>query len=203
MYERGQGVSQNLVQAQMWYNLSVAHGEQRAAKIRDALANQMTAGQIAEAQRLAQEWKSKDRAGVFPTTAGSKSPKVVKVLSTSHQPAEELSTFAEEGSATAKYLHKLAEAGNASLKTHSACCITKARVYPRTLGKRRSGLKRPRNKGMRERKSTSEHCTSRDGAPTATREALVWFSGRQRNEMLWLSRNLGACMNEGKEYPRI
>jgi TPR repeat protein len=59
MYELGQGVSKNLIQAQMWYNLSVAHGEQRAAEARDALAKQMTAAQIAEAQRLAQEWKPK------------------------------------------------------------------------------------------------------------------------------------------------
>ena len=66
MYERGQGVPQDLVQAHMWYNLSVAHGEQRAATIRDALADQMTSGQIAEAQRLAAEWKSKDRPGVEP-----------------------------------------------------------------------------------------------------------------------------------------
>jgi len=69
MYERGQGVSQDFIQAHMWYNLSAAHGEKRAAEIRDALAKQMTPGQIAEAQRLAVEWKSKtDR--VFPTTAG-------------------------------------------------------------------------------------------------------------------------------------
>jgi TPR repeat protein len=69
MYERGQGVSQDFIQAQMWYNLSAAHGEQRAAEIRDALARQMTASQIAEAQRLAVEWKSKDRPVVFQTTA--------------------------------------------------------------------------------------------------------------------------------------
>jgi TPR repeat protein len=70
MYERGQGVPQDLIQAQMWYTLSAAHGEQRAVEIRDALAHQMTAGQIAEAHRLAIEWKANDRPGVFPTMAG-------------------------------------------------------------------------------------------------------------------------------------
>ena len=59
MYERGQGVSRDLIQAQMWYNLSAAHGEKRAAEARDALANQMTPAQIAEAERLAREWKPK------------------------------------------------------------------------------------------------------------------------------------------------
>ena len=70
MYERGRGVSQDLIQAHMWYNLSAAHGEKRAAEIRDALAKRMTPGQIADAQRLAVEWTSKDRPGVVPTTAG-------------------------------------------------------------------------------------------------------------------------------------
>jgi hypothetical protein len=68
MYERGQGVSQDIIQAQMWYTLSVAHGEHRAAEIRDALAKQMTSGQIAEAQRLAGEWKPKGKPGVVLTT---------------------------------------------------------------------------------------------------------------------------------------
>lgn len=70
MYELGRGVSQDLIQAHMWYNLSAAHGEKRAAEIRDALAKQMTPAQIAAAQRLAVEWKSKDRPGVIRTTAG-------------------------------------------------------------------------------------------------------------------------------------
>jgi uncharacterized protein len=61
MYERGQGVSQDLIQAQMWYYLSAVHGEQRAAEARDALAKQMTPAQIAEAERLALEWKPKLR----------------------------------------------------------------------------------------------------------------------------------------------
>jgi uncharacterized protein len=45
----------------MWYNLSAAHGEQRAAEARDALAQQMTPAQIAEAQRFAKEWKPKGK----------------------------------------------------------------------------------------------------------------------------------------------
>ena len=70
MYELGRGVSQDLIQAHMWYNRSAAHGEKRAAEIRDALAKQMTPAQIAAAQRLAVEWKSNNRPGIIPTTAG-------------------------------------------------------------------------------------------------------------------------------------
>jgi TPR repeat protein len=70
MYEQGREVPRNLVQAHMWYNLSAAHGEKRAVEIRDALAKQMDPGQVAEAQRLAVEWKPEDKGDFFPTTAG-------------------------------------------------------------------------------------------------------------------------------------
>jgi uncharacterized protein len=59
MYERGRAVSRDIIQARMWYNLSAALGEKRAAEARDALANQMTSAQIAEADRLARGWKPK------------------------------------------------------------------------------------------------------------------------------------------------
>ena len=56
----------------MCYNLSVAHGEKRAVENRDALTRQMDPDQIAEAQRLAVEWKPEDK-GAYPTTsAGSR-----------------------------------------------------------------------------------------------------------------------------------
>jgi uncharacterized protein len=70
MYEQGREVPRDLVQAHMWYNLSAAHGEKRAVEIRDALAKQMDPGQVAEAQRLAVEWKPEDKGDFFPTTAG-------------------------------------------------------------------------------------------------------------------------------------
>jgi len=61
MYARGRGVLQDFVQAHMWYNLGAAHGDLKAAEARDALAPQMSATQIAEAQRLAREWKPKGK----------------------------------------------------------------------------------------------------------------------------------------------
>ena len=61
MYAEGRGVRRDSIQAHMWYNLSAAQGEQRAAEARDALATQMTPAQIAEAQRLAREWKPKEK----------------------------------------------------------------------------------------------------------------------------------------------
>jgi len=64
MYDNGQGVPQDYVQAHMWLNLAAAGlppGEDRdsAVKNRDIVAKRMTPAQIAEAQRLAREWKPK------------------------------------------------------------------------------------------------------------------------------------------------
>ena len=50
-------VLQDFVQAHMWYNLAAANGEKREALLHDNLAKQMTLVQIAEAQKLAREWK--------------------------------------------------------------------------------------------------------------------------------------------------
>ncbi len=62
-YLRGQGVPQDYIQAHMWYNLAASDltGDDRElpANNRDSIAEKMTAEQIAEAQRLAREWKPK------------------------------------------------------------------------------------------------------------------------------------------------
>jgi uncharacterized protein len=61
LYAQGQGVPQDYVQAHMWLNLAAAHEsgdiQAKRAKIRDSIAAEMTRDQIAEAQRLAREWK--------------------------------------------------------------------------------------------------------------------------------------------------
>ena len=77
MYEDGQGVPQDLVQSHMWYSLGVpqdlvqshmwyslvaSQGSRNATdatKSRDYLADMMTPEQLAEAQKLAREWKPK------------------------------------------------------------------------------------------------------------------------------------------------
>ena len=59
MYEFGRGVPQDFAQAHMWFNLAGAGGDADAAKMRDAVASKMTPDQIAEAQRLARQWKPK------------------------------------------------------------------------------------------------------------------------------------------------
>ncbi|MGB8575646.1 MAG: SEL1-like repeat protein, partial [Pseudolabrys sp.] len=53
----GLGVPQDKVRAYMWFNLSAAQGREGAAAFRDLIARRMTPAQIAEAQRLAREWK--------------------------------------------------------------------------------------------------------------------------------------------------
>ena len=57
MYANGQGVPQDHVLAHMWFNLSAAQGDEDAVENRDRAAGLMTPDQLAEAQRLAREWK--------------------------------------------------------------------------------------------------------------------------------------------------
>lgn len=61
MYYNSEGVPQNLVKAHVWLNLAGARGYTDAPKLRDEVAQWMTSAQIAEAQRLAKEWKPKGR----------------------------------------------------------------------------------------------------------------------------------------------
>ena len=59
MYEDGRGVPQDYVRAHMWFNLAAsgASGHDWMIKYRDLVAAKMTPDQIAEAQRMAREWK--------------------------------------------------------------------------------------------------------------------------------------------------
>jgi TPR repeat protein len=56
-YDNGLGVPQDHVRALMWLNLSAAQGKDGAATFRDLIARRMTPAQIAEARKLAREWK--------------------------------------------------------------------------------------------------------------------------------------------------
>ena len=57
LYVKGEGVPQDYVQAHMWFSLSAAQGG--GTNNQDIIAARMTPPQIAEAQKLAREWKPK------------------------------------------------------------------------------------------------------------------------------------------------
>ncbi len=62
MYQKGSGVPQDDVRAHMWFNLAASRApeaelHQEAVNRRDKVAAKMTPDQIAEAQRMAREWK--------------------------------------------------------------------------------------------------------------------------------------------------
>jgi TPR repeat protein len=61
MYEDAQGVPRDLVQAYKWYSLAITSGDKPATLLRNTLADRMKEAQIAEAQKLAQEWKPKGK----------------------------------------------------------------------------------------------------------------------------------------------
>lgn len=56
LYATGRDVAADLVVAHKWFNLAAARGNHTALARRVELAREMSAEQIAEAQKLAREW---------------------------------------------------------------------------------------------------------------------------------------------------
>ena len=56
LYATGRDVAADLVVAHKWFNLAAARGNHDARAHRIELAREMSADQVAEAQRLAREW---------------------------------------------------------------------------------------------------------------------------------------------------
>lgn len=52
----GRGVSQSYVEAHKWFNLAAMKGNENAKSYRCELAREMSASEIAEAQRQARAW---------------------------------------------------------------------------------------------------------------------------------------------------
>ena len=71
MYHTGRGVPQDYVQAHFWYNLATTHGEEAARQFRDDIADKMTSGQLAEAQRLARNWRPREDADPISSSDGN------------------------------------------------------------------------------------------------------------------------------------
>ena len=56
MYSNGEGVQPDYIEAHKWFNLAAMKGNIEARTWRSELAQEMTAAQVAEAQRQAREW---------------------------------------------------------------------------------------------------------------------------------------------------
>ena len=59
IYGQGKGASQNYVLAYMWLTLAARNGSENAVRTLEVYEKQMTPAQLAEAHRLAREWKPK------------------------------------------------------------------------------------------------------------------------------------------------
>lgn len=62
-YDEGQGVERDLVQARAWALLAAEGEDEDAPDFLEELAGKMTADQIADAERLAEEWRTEIEAG--------------------------------------------------------------------------------------------------------------------------------------------
>lgn len=55
----GRGVPADMVAAHMWFNLAAAQGNRDAVRYRQEISREMSAADIAEAQRQAREWMTR------------------------------------------------------------------------------------------------------------------------------------------------
>lgn len=56
------GVTCNLIEAHKWFNIAASRGHEEAACCRADISDEMTAREIAEAQRRARQWLCENRA---------------------------------------------------------------------------------------------------------------------------------------------
>jgi len=54
-----EGVPQNFIEAHKWFNLAATSGHEQARENRDLGTSKMVPAQVAEAQKLAREWRPK------------------------------------------------------------------------------------------------------------------------------------------------
>lgn len=57
MYGAGKGVKRDYTQAYMWLSLCAAKGDEKCAAQRDLVAQKLSGSKLANAQRMAREWK--------------------------------------------------------------------------------------------------------------------------------------------------
>ena len=58
IYSAGREVAADLIAAHKWFNLASVSGNRAAARYRAEVAREMSAAEVAEAQRAAREWLS-------------------------------------------------------------------------------------------------------------------------------------------------
>jgi len=56
IYSTGREVAADLIAAHKWFNLAAIRGVKEAASYRQEVAREMSAAEVAEAQRAAREW---------------------------------------------------------------------------------------------------------------------------------------------------
>ncbi len=61
MYHLGKGIAQNYVMAYMWLDLAASAGNLNAKDVRRTVAGKMSAAEIADAKRMADEWRGRKK----------------------------------------------------------------------------------------------------------------------------------------------
>jgi TPR repeat protein len=57
----GKGVPRDMVRAYMWFDIAAARGNERAAEVRDAMAEKISPDDLKKARHLARKWRTEHR----------------------------------------------------------------------------------------------------------------------------------------------
>lgn len=74
LYAEGRGVGEDMSAAYMWFDLSASNGNSHAIAARDAIAAEMDADEIEEAQQMAADWRGNRPAVAVTQTAPAATP---------------------------------------------------------------------------------------------------------------------------------
>ncbi len=65
MYETGEGVPEDDIQAYAWISLASAQGVENAKKVKEMLTGEMTSAEVAEAQKLSRKYREAFGPGLY------------------------------------------------------------------------------------------------------------------------------------------
>ena len=138
-----------------------------------------------------------------PVKALNKSPEPAKALSRYHERAKELSESSEEGSETAKYLHKLAEAGNIDAQNQLGLLYNEGKGVPQNFKQASVWFRKAAEQGHAGAQvNLGTLYFLAHGVSQNNQEALFWFhkAAAQRDALAFAK--LGRMYEQGRGVPQ-
>ena len=192
LYANGLGVRQDYVSAHKWLNLAATLGMQRAERSRDTIAGAMTPAQLAEAEKLASEWKPTTSAFSFatPTISGMYTEAMAAYVKADYATALRLfRPLADEGVVHAEYI--------------LAGMYANGRGVPQNYPQALTWYRKAANEGDADAQIDLGRMSENGvGAPQDYTEAAKWYRLAALQSIDRAEYSLGTLYAEGRGVPR-